>query len=67
LKKAIKNCFEFRETEVPESFFDEVKKLNTSRLQKGWSSAVASISSARSFEEAFTILTKELKEIEGRW
>lgn len=33
LKKAIKNCFEFRETEVPNSFFDEVKKLNTSRLQ----------------------------------
>ncbi len=67
LKKAIKNCFEFRDTEVPISFFDEVKKLNTSRLQKGWSSAVASISSARSFEEAFTMLTKELKDIEGRW
>jgi predicted nucleotidyltransferase component of viral defense system len=67
LKKAIKNCFEFRETEVPNSFLDEVKKLNTSRLQKGWVSAVASVPSARSFEEAFKALAKELKEIEGRW
>lgn len=67
LKEAIKNCFQFRKTEVPNSFFEEVKKLNTSRLQKGWLSAVASAPSARPFEEAFKILAKELKEIEGRW
>jgi hypothetical protein len=67
LKKAIKNCFEFRETELPNSFFDEVKQLNTSRLQKGWTSVVASVPSAGSFEEAFKVLAKELKEIEGRW
>ncbi|MFN7904176.1 MAG: nucleotidyl transferase AbiEii/AbiGii toxin family protein [Pseudobdellovibrionaceae bacterium] len=67
LKKAIKNCFEFRETEVPESFLKDVKNLNTSRLQKGWSSAVASIPSATSFEEAFKRLIDELKNIEGRW
>lgn len=67
LKKAIKNCFEFRESEVPESFVDEVKKLNTSRLQKGWLSAVASIPSARSFEEAFTDLVSQLMQIEDKW
>ncbi len=67
LKKAIKNCFEFRETEVPESFLKELKNLNTSRLQKGWSSAVASISYAITFEEAFTKLIDELKIIENRW
>jgi predicted nucleotidyltransferase component of viral defense system len=67
LRKAIKNCFEFRETEVPQSFLKEIKNLNTSRLQKGWSSAVASISSAITFEEAFTKLIDELKNIENRW
>ncbi len=67
LKKAIENCFEFRQTEVPNSFFDEVKKLNTSRLQKGWISAVASIPSAKSFEDAFKKLLDELENIEGSW
>jgi predicted nucleotidyltransferase component of viral defense system len=64
LKKAIKKCFDFRETEIPESFLEEVQKLNTSRLEKGWSSAVASIPSARSFEEVFTVLVNELRKIE---
>lgn len=37
LKKAIKNCFEFRETEIPTSFYEGVRQLNTSRLEKGLS------------------------------
>jgi predicted nucleotidyltransferase component of viral defense system len=67
LKKAIKNCFEFRETEIPQHFLNEVKKLNTSRLQKGWLSAVASVPSAGSFEQAFNKMLKAIKEIETKW
>lgn len=67
LKKAIKNCFTFRKTEVPMSFIDEVKKLNTTRLQKGWASAVASVPSAKTFDEAFQDLINELNSIEVKW
>ncbi|MBP7845788.1 MAG: nucleotidyl transferase AbiEii/AbiGii toxin family protein [Proteobacteria bacterium] len=67
LKKAIKNCFDFRETEIPLSFFDEVRRLNTSRLEKGWASAVASIFSAKTFEEAFEDLINELNNLESQW
>jgi len=67
LKKAIQSCLDFRETKVPKSFLDVVKKLNTSRLQKGWASAVASISTSKSFDEGFQDLVNELKKIEGRW
>lgn len=67
LRKAIKNCFEFRETEVPQSFLKDVKNLNTSRLQKGWSSAVAAISSPRSFDEVFKDLLNQLRHFEDNW
>lgn len=67
LKRAIKKCFAFRETEVPDSFLEQVRKLNANRLQKGWPSAVASIPLARTFDEAFDLLCKSLGQIERQW
>ena len=67
LKKAIRNCFEFRDTEMPQIFFDEVKKLNTSRLEKGWDSAVSSIPNVGSFNEAFKALCDHLAKSEKDW
>lgn len=67
LKKAIKNCFEFRETEIPTSFYEGVRQLNTSRLEKGWDSAVSSIPNVGRFVEAFKALCEHLKISERDW
>jgi predicted nucleotidyltransferase component of viral defense system len=67
LKKAIKNCFEFRETELPKSFIEQVRQLNTSRLEKGWDSAVSSIPNVGSFRVAFEELCKHLENSEKDW
>jgi hypothetical protein len=67
LKKAIINCFEFRETELPKSFTEHVRQLNTSRLEKGWDSAVSSIPNVGSFKEAFYLMNDCLNKIEERW
>lgn len=67
LKKAIKNCFEFRETELPKSFVEGVKQLNTSRLERGWDSAVSSIPNIGTFAEAFDALCEHLEKSEKEW
>jgi predicted nucleotidyltransferase component of viral defense system len=67
LKKAIKNCFEFRETELPKSFVEGVKQLNTSRLERGWDSAVSSIPNIGTFAEAFDALCEHLEKSEKDW
>jgi predicted nucleotidyltransferase component of viral defense system len=53
LKKAVKNCFEYRKTEMPSDFSNTLKKLNTIRLERGWPSATASIPDAPTFRSAF--------------
>ncbi|PIT99463.1 MAG: hypothetical protein COT74_10715 [Bdellovibrionales bacterium CG10_big_fil_rev_8_21_14_0_10_45_34] len=67
LKKAIKNCFEFRNTEVPKSFIEGVRQLNTSRLERGWESAVSSIPNVGTFSEAFKALCDHLEKSEKDW
>lgn len=67
LKKAIKNCFEFRETELPTSFIEAVRQLNTSRLKRGWDSAVSSIPNIGTFAEAFETLCEHLEKSEKDW
>lgn len=67
LKKAIKNCFEFRETDLPKSFAEGVRKLNTSRLESGWDSVVSSIPNVGGFAEAFEALCEQLEKSEKAW
>lgn len=67
LKMAIKNCFEFRETDLPKRFIEGVRQLNTSRLERGWDSAVASIPNAGTFAEAFKVLCEHLEKSEKDW
>lgn len=67
LKEAIKNCFEFRETELPKSFVEGVRQLNTSRLERGWDSAVSSIPNVGGFAEAFEALCEHLEKSERDW
>ena len=67
LKKAIKNCFEFRETEVPDSLIRAIRGLKTGRLEKGWDSAMASITEPMSFEQAFKKMLQVIEKIEANW
>jgi len=66
LKNALKNCFNFRSTELPKSFHTEIKDLNTDRLEKGWASATASVPNAMGFKTAFEKLVKMIDELEGK-
>ena len=64
LKKALKRSFEFRSTEPPKSFYQEIKNINTDWLERGWASAVDSIPNATSFKEAFETVMSLVAEIE---
>ena len=61
LSEAIEKCFEFRKTEMPESFVKLLKQLDTSILEKGWASATVSIDKAPKFKTTFEALTKMLE------
>lgn len=65
LKKALKRCFDFRSTELPTSFYTEIKKLNTDRLERGWNSAIASIPNTKSFKSTFEKVMKLIGEFEA--
>jgi predicted nucleotidyltransferase component of viral defense system len=64
LKEAIKKSFAFRETDVPPSFLKVLQKLDTTRLERGWANAVASIKDASSFKIAFRNLLDEISKLE---
>ena len=64
LKEAIKKCFDFRKTDVPTSFLNILKELDTTRLEKGWTSAVASIHEASSFKAMFKTLLDQISDWE---
>lgn len=64
LDQAIKRCFEFRSTDRPSSFAEALVKLDTTRLERGWPSAVASVRGAPSFKSAFATLLKLIAEAE---
>lgn len=64
LKQALKNCFEFRSTELPKSFHAEIKNLNTDWLERGWASATDSIPNAMTFKTAFEKMLKLIGELE---
>jgi hypothetical protein len=65
LKEALKRCFDFRSSELPKSFYTEIKKLNTERLERGWASAVDSMPNAISFKAAFEKVVKLIGELEA--
>ena len=61
LIEAIKRCFEYRETELPKSIAGSLKNLNTTRLEKGWNSALASLSEAPKFKNTFEKLVQQIQ------
>ncbi len=64
LGEAIKKCFAFRETELPESFSKTIKAINSTSLQRGWLSATATVPTAREFKEVFDSVAKQMAQLE---
>lgn len=64
LIEALKKCFAFRETEIPESFSKTIKAINTMSLQRGWLSATASVPNEKKFKEAFDVILKYMAYLE---
>jgi hypothetical protein len=61
---ALKRCFEFRRTELPEKFSTEIKKINTHRLEQGWPNSVTSIRNAPAFRATFDSVVKQFIQLE---
>lgn len=66
LHKAIKRCFDYRETTTPPSFSSALKNLNTTMLERGWENAVSSVKNATSFKEAFETVVHLLDDLEEK-
>jgi len=64
LGTALKRCFEFRETELPEKISAEIKKINTSRLEQGWANSVSTVANAPEFKAAFDTVIKNMAKLE---
>jgi len=64
LKTALKKCFAYRGADLPQSFSEFLKSLNTAVLERGWPSAVASILDAPQFKTAFAELISHLEDFE---
>lgn len=64
LKEAIEKSFVFRGTDVPPSFLNVLKEIDTTRLEKGWANAVASVNDASSFKSMFKTLLDHFADLE---
>ena len=63
LKKALRACFNYRGTKLPEDLADFISRIDVTLLKRGWPSAVSGMKQAPVFEDNFKILLKELRKI----
>ncbi len=64
LRKALKRCFEFRKTDLPQSISDILEGIDTFRLERGWPNAVASIISPPQFRTTFETVVRYIGDME---
>ena len=64
LGTALRRCFKFRETELPEKISTEIKMINTHRLKQGWANSVSTVLNAPDFEIAFDAVVKAVAKLE---
>ncbi len=67
LNSALKKCFEFRKTELPESFVKVISEINTDVLERGWGRAVSSVPDAPKFKPTFDNLVSQLKALDANF
>lgn len=63
LKDAIKKCFKFRGTPIPDDLPNFLSNMDLSLLKRGWKSATASLKDAPDFQNAFQKIGDELTKI----
>ena len=61
---ALKRCFKFRDTSLPEKISADIKKINTQRLEQGWVNSVSTVPNAPDFRTSFEVLLKALTKLE---
>ncbi len=64
LGEALKKSFAFRETEMPESFSQTIRTINTTSLQRGWTAATTTVPKEGGFKEAFDNVVKSMVQLE---
>lgn len=64
LGQALKHCFEFRETELPNSFTTILKSMDTKSLERGWISATISVPDKPKFQDAFETIVRLINGME---
>jgi predicted nucleotidyltransferase component of viral defense system len=60
LDEALKRCFDFRKTDLPHNFSLTLSEMNTKSLERGWTSATASVPGKTQFKTAFDVVVKEI-------
>ena len=66
LLDALRGCFDFRKTELPQRFSESLRGIDTKVLKRGWTSAVASLGSKPDFNEAFESIVTVLKALDDQ-
>lgn len=61
---ALIRCFAFRETVLPMSFTEVLRRLDTRALRRGWTSATASLREKPVFEEILDSILSSLTEVD---
>lgn len=64
LGEALKKCFTYRDTKMPESFSKSIKAIDTTSLRRGWLTATVTVPQERDFDEAFDAVVKALSKLE---
>jgi len=62
-KTAVKACFKFRNSELPENFAEALKKIDLKLLSKGWASSTSTVRDAPSCEHAFKEILNQLTKL----
>jgi len=65
LALALRRCFEFRETQLPDSFTTVLRSMDTKSLERGWTSATASVRDKPKFQDTFDTIVIMINGIES--
>lgn len=61
---ALKRCFDYRSTDLPQSFSAVLNAIDTDSLERGWESATASVPNKPQFKTTFETIVKLIGEME---
>ena len=64
LKQALESCFQHRRTKLPHNLSEYIQNIDTEQLKQGWPSAVSTVRSAPSFEQAYQKIISELRHMQ---